>query len=76
FGGAQENSGRVAVRTNPKGAQVAVNGQPLKKTTPVEFFLNPGSYEISVTLPGYKPVKKIVDVEKGGKLILDETLTQ
>lgn len=76
FSGAQENSGRVAVRTNPKGAQVTVNGQQVKKTTPVEFFLNPGSYEITVTLPGYKPVKKIVDVEKGGKLTLDETLNK
>jgi hypothetical protein len=75
FGGGQENSGRVSVRSNPKGAQVSVNGQPLKKTTPVDFYLNPGSYEISVTLEGYKPVKKIVDVEKGGKLTLDQTLT-
>ncbi len=75
FGGAQENSGRVSVRTNPKGAQVRVNGQPLKKTTPVDFFLNPGSYEFSLTLEGYKPVKKIVEVEKGGKLTVDETLT-
>jgi PEGA domain-containing protein len=75
FGGAQENSGRVSVRTTPKGAQVTVNGQPVKKTTPVDFFLNPGSYEISLTLDGYKPVKKIVDVEKGGKLTLNETLT-
>jgi hypothetical protein len=74
FGGAQENAGRVLVRTNPKGAQVLVNGQALKKTTPVEFFLNPGSYEISLTLEGYKPVRKIVDVEKGGKLTVDETL--
>jgi hypothetical protein len=74
FGGAQENSGRVSVRTNPKGAQVSVNGQPVKKTTPVDFYLNPGSYELSLTLAGYKPVKKIIDVEKGGKLTLDETL--
>jgi serine/threonine-protein kinase len=75
FGGAQENSGRVLVRTTPKGAEVRVNGQSLKKTAPVEFFLSPGSYEISLTLEGYKPVKKIVDVEKGGKLTVDETLT-
>jgi hypothetical protein len=74
FGGAQENSGRVSVRTNPKGAQVLVNGQPLKKTTPVDFYLDPGSYELSLTLEGYTPVKKIVDVEKGGKLTVDVTL--
>ena len=75
FGGAQANSGRVSVRTNPKGAQVRVNGQPVKKTTPVDFYLEPGSYELSLTLEGYKPVKKIVDVVKGGKLTVDETLT-
>lgn len=76
FGGAQENSGRVSIRTNPRGAQVRVNGQPLKKTTPVDFYLNPGSYELSLTLEGYKPVKKIVEVEKGGKLTVDEALTR
>jgi hypothetical protein len=75
FGGAQANQGRVSVRTNPKGAQVRVNGQPVKKTTPVDFYLEPGSYELSLTLEGYKPVKKVVDVVKGGKLTVDETLT-
>jgi hypothetical protein len=75
FGGKQENQGRVSVRTNPKGAQVRVNGQPVKKSTPVDFYLEPGGYELSLTLDGYKPVKKIVDVVKGGKLTVDETLS-
>ncbi|MGH9602143.1 MAG: PEGA domain-containing protein, partial [Terriglobales bacterium] len=74
FGGAPKDSGRVTVRSNPKGAQVLVNGQPLKKTTPVDFFLNPGNYEITLVLSGHKPVKKIITVEKGGKLVLDETI--
>jgi serine/threonine-protein kinase len=76
FGGVQENQGRVSVRTNPKGAQVQVNGQPIKKTTPVDFYLNPGSYELSVTLEGYAPVKKIIEVQKGQKLAVDETLSR
>ncbi|MCI0356452.1 MAG: PEGA domain-containing protein [Acidobacteria bacterium] len=74
FGGAPKDAGRVTVRTNPKGAQVLVNGQPVKKTTPVDFFLNPGNYEITIALAGHKPVKKIITVEKGGKLVLEETL--
>jgi hypothetical protein len=74
LGGAPKDSGRVTVRTNPKGAQVLVNGQPVKKNTPVEFFLNPGSYEITLTHPAHKSVKKIITVEKGGKLTIDETL--
>ena len=75
FGGAPADSGRVSVRSNPKGAQVSVNGQPIKKTTPVDFYLPPGSYEIVLTMDGYKPIKKIVDVQKGGKLTVDETLS-
>ncbi|MGH9554461.1 MAG: PEGA domain-containing protein, partial [Terriglobales bacterium] len=74
FGGAPKDSGRVTVRSNPKGAQVLVNGQAVKKTTPVDFFLNPGSYEITIALAGHKPVKKIITVEKGGKIVLDETI--
>ncbi|MGH9531682.1 MAG: PEGA domain-containing protein, partial [Terriglobales bacterium] len=74
FGGAPKDSARVTVRSNPKGAQVLVNGQPVKKTTPVDFFLNPGNYEITLVLSGHKPVKKIITVEKGGKTVLDETI--
>ncbi len=74
LGGGSKDQGRVTVRTNPKGAQVLVNGQPVKKNTPVEFFLNPGSYEITLMHPAHKVVKKIITVEKGGKLTLDETL--
>jgi hypothetical protein len=32
-------------------------------------------HEVSLALEGYKPIKKIIDVEKGGKLTLDETFT-
>ena len=76
FGGAPADSGRVSVKTNPKGAQVLVNGQAVKKTTPVDFYLNPGTYELTVTMEGYKPVKKIIDVQKGGKLAVDEALSK
>ncbi|HSA93893.1 MAG TPA: serine/threonine-protein kinase [Terriglobales bacterium] len=76
FGGKPEDSGRVTVRTNPKGAQVTVNGQALGKNTPVDFYLNPGTYEIVVSREGYKPVKKLVTVEKGGKHVVDETLAK
>ncbi|HXE92024.1 MAG TPA: serine/threonine-protein kinase [Terriglobales bacterium] len=76
FGGKPENSGRVTVRTNPKGAQVTVNGQALGKNTPVDFYLNPGTYEIVVSREGYQPVKKLVTVEKGGKHVVEETLAK
>jgi len=76
FGGnsAQAGMGKVSVRTTPKGAQIAVNRRMLDKGAPAEFMLNPGNYIIDITLTGYKPVQKIVTVEKDGSVSIDETL--
>jgi hypothetical protein len=62
------------VKILPKGAQIAVNSRLLEKTSPVDFYLNPGTYVIDVTFPGYKSVQHIVTVNRGGKTNLDETL--
>jgi len=40
----------------------------------VDFYLNPGTYVIDITLTGYKSVQRVVRVEKGGKLTVEETL--
>jgi PEGA domain-containing protein len=76
FGGnsAQAGMGKVSVRTTPKGAQIAVNRRMLDKGSPAEFLLNPGNYVIDITLTGYKPVQKVVTVEKDGAVSIDETL--
>ncbi len=73
-GGAPEGMGTVAVKTQPKGAQIAVNRRILDKSSPSEFFLNPGTYVIDITLTGYKPIQRVVNVPKDGKLSIDETL--
>jgi len=76
FGGnsAQAGMGKVSVRTNPKGAQIAVNRRMLDKGSPVEFLLNPGNYVIDITATGYKPLQKVITVEKDGAVTIDETL--
>jgi len=75
FGGdAQAGMGRLSIRTNPKGAQIAVNQRLLDRPSPADFFLNPGSYVIDITATGCKPLRRVVSVEKGSKLQLDETL--
>ena len=74
FGGKPEGTGLVAVRTQPKGAQISINGRILEKNSPAEFYLNPGTYVIDITLTGYKSVQRVINVEKGGKLNVDETL--
>jgi len=75
FGGGDiSGMGAVSVKTQPKGAQVAVNNRIVDKFSPVEFHLNPGTYVIDVTMSGYKGIHRVIDVEKGGKIAIDETL--
>jgi serine/threonine protein kinase len=73
-GGNEQGMGTVSVRTQPKGAQIAVNQHMLEKGSPVEFVLDPGNYVIDITMTGYAPIHKVVTVEKGGKVAIDETM--
>lgn len=65
---------RVAVRSNPAGATVSINGQAVPKNTPVDFGLNPGNYVMEVHLDGYQTVHKTITVEAGKPLSFDEAL--
>jgi len=66
--------GALSIRTQPKGAQIAVNQRLLEKTSPVEVMLGPGNYVLDITLTGFKPIHRIVNVDKGGKVAVDEIL--
>jgi hypothetical protein len=64
----------VSIRTQPKGAQIAINQHLLEKSSPVDVMLDPGNYVIDLTLSGYAPARKVINVEKGGKVVVDEVL--
>lgn len=75
FGGGDVGGmGAVSIKTQPKGAQIAVNRRIVDKPTPVQFYLNPGNYQIDITYSGYKTIHRVINVEKGGKLAFDDTL--
>jgi hypothetical protein len=76
FGGGGDTAGMgsVSVKTQPKGAQISVNHRMLDKMSPVEFYLNPGTYIIDITLSGFKNVHRVINVEKSGKVAIEETL--
>ena len=76
FGSQEENMGRVRIETNPKGAKITVGTQAVAKPTPVEFTLNPGTYQIKLELDGYQAVEKTIEVSAGKKVQLKETLTK
>jgi len=66
--------GAVSIHTQPKGAQVALNQRLLDKLSPVEIMVGPGTYVVDITLTGFKPVHRVINVEKGGKVAIDEIL--
>jgi hypothetical protein len=66
--------GAISVHTQPKGAQVVINQRILDKTSPVQVMLEPGNYVVDITMTGFKPVHKVVSVDKGSKAAVDEIL--
>jgi serine/threonine protein kinase len=75
FGGKEaQGMGTVSIKTQPKGAQIAINQHMLEKSTPVDIMLDPGNYIVDISLTGYAPVHKVITVDKGGKAVIDETL--
>jgi serine/threonine protein kinase len=76
FGGSGDTAGMglVSVKTQPKGAQIAINNRIIDKNSPVDFSLNPGAYVVDITLSGFKSVHKVINVDKSGKVVVDETL--
>jgi hypothetical protein len=77
FGGGGSASGkaRIEIKSEPKGAQVVVNGTPLQKTTPVEIQVEPGNYDITIQKEGYKPVRESAIVGIDDRIKIDKALS-
>jgi hypothetical protein len=73
--GESASMGIVSVKTQPKGAQIMVNNRTLDKTAPFDFYLNPGTYEINISMAGYRTLRRVINVEQGEKVAIEESLT-
>jgi len=73
-GGDTAGMGAVNIKTQPKGAQIAINNRFVEKNSPVEIYLDPGNYVLDITMSGFKSVHRIITVEKNGKVAIDESL--
>jgi hypothetical protein len=71
--GGPEDAARVQVRTFPKGAQIMFNQRMMDRASPAEFLLGPGTYEVTLTLTGYKTVHKTITVEPNGRFEVNQT---
>lgn len=55
---------RITLATEPAGATVVVDGEPLAGATPVELLLRPGEpREVRFELDGYEPLSRTLDLE-------------
>lgn len=76
FGGnGAEGMGVVSIKTQPKGAQIMVNNRVLDKTSPFDFYLNPGTYVVDITMSGYQPLHRVITLQEGEKVAIQETLS-
>lgn len=72
--GAQAGQATLSIRTQPKGAQIAINQHLLEKMSPADVAVDPGNYVIDITATGYAPIHKVITADKGAKLVIDEVM--
>ena len=72
--GRPKDMASLQIKTRPKGGRVVINGRTMEKNTPAEFFLPPGQYEVVVTVEGYQPLRKTVNLESASKTVVDQAL--
>ncbi len=77
FGGGNASSGmaRIEIKSEPKGAQVIVNGTPLQKQTPVEIQVEAGSYDITLQKDGFQPIHESAIVGAEDRVKIARTLS-
>jgi hypothetical protein len=74
---AERSASRVAwaeVETDPKGADIWVDGTPTGKSTPSRIELPTGIHTVMLKLEGFQPIKRTVQLSEGGTVSLNESL--
>ncbi|HEY4678154.1 MAG TPA: serine/threonine-protein kinase [Candidatus Angelobacter sp.] len=73
--GAGSGMARIEIKTEPKGAQVTINGTPLQKTTPVEIQVEAGNYDITIQKDGFKPIHESAILGMDDRIKIDRALS-
>jgi hypothetical protein len=72
FGKDATDVGVLEVRTSPKGAVIRLGSTAAPSKSPAKFAVAPGNYTLTLSLPGYKPITRAVQIEKGKMMGVDE----
>lgn len=73
----ERSATRVAwaqVTSNPKGAEIIVDGSSTGQFTPARVQIPSGIHTITLTLDGYQLAKRTVEASEGGTVPINETL--
>jgi hypothetical protein len=62
------------VETNPKGAEIFVDGNSTGQSTPSRIQLPVGLHTVTLKLDGFQPIKRTVQVSEGGSVTIAEAL--
>jgi hypothetical protein len=67
---------KLIVKTTPPGARIVLNDRDRRsEATPVELNLAPGSYRISLSLAGHRPITKDIELPANNPVTIDEALS-
>jgi hypothetical protein len=75
----EKSVGRIAwaqVNTNPKGAEIIVDGNSTGQFTPARVQVPAGLHTVTLRLNGFQQAKRTVQVSEGGTVTIDEALHQ
>ncbi|HEV1995192.1 MAG TPA: serine/threonine-protein kinase [Candidatus Acidoferrum sp.] len=73
----EKSASRVAwaqVNTNPKGAEIIVDGTSTGQFTPARVQVPTGLHTVTLRLTGFQQAKRTVQVSEGGTVTIDESL--
>jgi eukaryotic-like serine/threonine-protein kinase len=74
--GSAQGRARIEIKSDPKGAQVTINGTSLQKTTPVEIQVEPGNYDITIEKDGYPAAHENAIVGVDDHIKINRSLTR
>ncbi len=74
FGRPDPDDGILEVRTRPRGAEIWLGDAQSPIRTPMKVGVTPGNYTMVLRLPGYKPVTRTVQIERGKLFGVEEIL--
>jgi hypothetical protein len=67
-------TGIVNVKTIPSGATVSADGNSIASQTPTSFSLNAGRHTLVISLSGYRPQQRMIEVKAGEPVEVDVSM--